>query len=136
MKSLQNPTAIDCDALAEREDLIKVFRKHKVRFAYLFGSQLTEYVNRESDVDIAVMLPISGTASKRFDIKLELMQDLESIFKNRVDIVVINDTKSLFFKYTIFREGKTIYSVDEEARVEFEAYTSGLYFDLAPFLDA
>ena len=140
MKSLKNPVPIDCDSLSQREDLISIFRKHKVRFAYLFGSQLTEYVNRERDVDIAVMLPQKGSskreAGKRFDIRLELMSDLDGIFRKEVDVIILNDVKSIFFKYIIMKEGKCIYSIDEDDRVMFEYNTMTHYFDFAPFLEA
>ncbi len=140
MKSLKNPVSIDCDALSKREDLIKIFKKHKVRFAYLFGSQLTEYVNEESDVDIAVMLPQKGEskreAGKRFDARVELMSDLSRAFKKEVDVIILNDVKSIFFKYIIMKEGQCIYSIDEDGRVMFEYNTMTHYFDFAPFLEA
>lgn len=124
-----------------REDLIKVFRSYGVRFAYVFGSQVTGHANRDSDVDIAVMLPQKShtskrESSKRFDIRLKLIPDLSRVLKKEVDVVILNDVKSLFFKYIITKEGQLIYTASEEERVNFEYKIMNDYFDFAPFLEA
>lgn len=119
-----------------RKALEKVFRKYSARFAYLFGSAANGEENRESDIDIAVALPEKTSKQKRFGVRLQLMAELNRIFKRTTDVIILNDVSSLFFKYVIFREGKLLFEASPEDRYEFEGRLMSLYFDFSPFLDS
>lgn len=116
-------------------ELKQILKKNKVSFAYLFGSQASGEVDKNSDIDIAVMLPLEMEKRKRFDIRLKLMGDISKVFGKNVDIVVLNDTSSLFFKYIIIKEGEVIYRETELSPADFESKTLGMYFDFRPFLE-
>lgn len=119
----------------ENNDLKTMFRENKVSFAYLFGSQASGSSGEKSDVDIAVMLPLEMKKEERFGLRLNLMGAISKIFKKEVDIIVLNDIRSLFFKYIIMKEGKIIYQENEASVADFESKTLGMYFDFRPFLE-
>jgi len=62
------------------------------------------------------------------------MEQLARRFKNKVDVVILNDVSSLLFKYAILREGKLICRASESAMIDFENRIMGEYFDFQPFL--
>ena len=121
--------------ITKNKDLMEIFKENKVSFAYLFGSQANGGFGKDSDVDIAVMLPFEMKKEERFDLRLKLMGEISKILKKKVDVVVLNDTNSLFFKYVIIKEGKIIYRESELSPAEFESKTLGMYFDFRPFLE-
>ena len=63
------------------------------------------------------------------------MGEISKIFKKNVDVVVLNDIRSLYFKYIIIKEGKIIYKETDLSPVDFESKTLGIYFDFRPFLE-
>ena len=113
----------------------KILRQSNIDVAYLFGSHATGTQTRDSDIDIAVLLPKKTTPKKRFETRLQLMELLEKQLGKAIDLIIINDIKSLFFKYVIVKEGKVIYLKSEERRIDFECRTLSLYFDFQPFLE-
>ncbi len=115
--------------------LNQVFRKEGLLLAYIFGSAVTENGNYESDVDTAVLLPENLSNIDRFNIRLQLIDKLSGIFKKNVDVVVLNDTASIFLKYVIVTEGRIIYEKLEGQRGQYESGIMGRYFDFQPFLD-
>lgn len=112
-----------------------IFQEFSVDFAYLFGSNATGHADKNSDVDIAVFFSGGFSKMQRFDLRLKLAEKLGFYFKNPVDLVVLNDLRSLFFKYVIIKEGKLIYLKSEEKMIDFECKTMSEYFDFQPFLD-
>jgi predicted nucleotidyltransferase len=119
-----------------KNDLKKVFSRSPVDFAYLFGSYALRTANHRSDVDIAVFFDGTVSKSERFEYRLKLMGAFSRLFKKEVEVVILNDTSSLFFKYAIIKEGNLLYEKSEAARVEFERKLLSEFFDFQPFLDA
>lgn len=113
----------------------RLLKKYGVRLAYLFGSSVHGKTGRESDVDIAVLLPERFSKKKRFEIKLALMKDLARYFEKKVDVVILNDLSSLLFRYAILREGKLLYRASELEMIDFESRIMSEYFDFQPFLN-
>ena len=118
-----------------KNDLGAILRKCDAEAAYLFGSHAAWNETTESDVDIAVLLPNNTSREQRFETRLKLMSDLAKVLEKKVDVVVLNDLSSLFFKYVILKEGKLIFEKVEERRIDFEMRTMGEYFDFQPFLE-
>ena len=123
------------DRFKNNGELVGLFKENGVLFAYLFGSQAIGIVMDKSDIDIAVMLPLSTSKEERFEMRLKLMNGVSKIFKKDSDIIILNDTRSLFFKYIIMKEGKIIYQENEASAADFESKTLGMYFDFRPFLE-
>lgn len=121
--------------IENNKDLRAIFRVNSVVFAYLFGSQASGGSSKNSDIDIAVMLPWMVSKEERFETRLKLMSEVSKIFKKDSDVIILNDTRSLFFKYVIIKEGKIIYQENEASEADFESKTLGMYFDFRPFLE-
>lgn len=121
--------------IANNKELEVVFKGNGVIFAYLFGSQVNGGFGKNSDIDIAVMLPSASSKEERFETRLKLMSEISKIFKKDSDVIILNDTRSLFFKYVIMKEGRVIYQESEASEADFESKTLGMYFDFRPFLE-
>lgn len=111
-----------------------VFKKYHVKLAYLFGSYARGNQIKESDVDIAVLLDESIPENERFNQRLKMAGEFSLLLKNNVDLIILNDTSSATFKYSIIQEGKFLHQ-EESDKVEFEIVTMNNYFDLLPFFD-
>lgn len=112
-----------------------ILKKDKdILFGYVFGSQVTGKTDFESDVDIAVYLD-EKRVKDLFEKRLFLMEKLEGIFKKQTEVVVLNEIKSIFFKFVIIKEGKVIFERDHSKRVDFELETMENYYDYQPFLE-
>lgn len=118
----------------DKEKIQNLLRKHSVDLAYIFGSFAAGSATKNSDIDIGVLLPSSMKKEQRFDARLKLMDGFSKIFGKKAEVVILNDTSSLFFKYIITKEGKILYQEKEETRIDFENKITGEYFDFAPFL--
>lgn len=118
-----------------KDKLKLILKKDKdILFSYVFGSQVTGKTDFESDVDIAVYLD-EKRVKDLFEKRLFLMEKLEGIFKKQTEVVVLNEIKSIFFKFVIIKEGKVIFERDHSKRVDFELETMENYYDYQPFLE-
>jgi predicted nucleotidyltransferase len=120
-----------------QEKVNTVFKKYEVKFAYLFGSRATGKANKNSDYDFAVMLPREISADERFNKRLKMIGEVVGALKNnKVDLIVLNDTRSVLLKFAVIYEGKVIYDKDHDDRVDFEVMAMNYYYDFSPFLNA
>ncbi|MFZ6016093.1 MAG: type VII toxin-antitoxin system MntA family adenylyltransferase antitoxin [Nitrospirota bacterium] len=103
-----------------KDILEPIFDKHRVLFAYLFGSTSQDNVQPSSDIDIAVFLP-AGTGQSYFDIKLSLYADFcRALKRNDIDVIVLNTATNLMLLDDITRHGIIIYERDTDLREDFE----------------
>lgn len=107
-----------------------------IEIGYLFGSQITGDTTSSSDIDIAVLFNKKTTLMQRFNMRLKLMTMLQKTLKKPIDLVVLNDTRSIFFKFVIISEGERCYVKNEDTMADFELTTINDYIDFKPFLDA
>ena len=118
-----------------KQKIKPVFEKDKdIVFGYVFGSQVTGKTNFESDVDIAVFLD-EKRVKDMFKKRLSLIGKLEGVLKTTTEVVVLNEIKSIFFKFVIIKEGKKVFERDHSRRVDFELRTMQEYYDYQPFLE-
>jgi hypothetical protein len=111
-------------------EIRKVFEKHEVIFALLFGSHAKGKTGKLSDVDFAVYL---RKCSSHFDLQLKLMGELGRILKkDRVDVVILNQASPLLAQMAIVH-GEVIFCQNEDVKANF--FTRTLQrFDDALFL--
>ncbi len=103
---------------------------------YLFGSQAEGRAHRESDVDLAVLMPGPERMSpgQRFEARLRLIGQLEAMLgTRRLDLVVLNDLPPLFARH-IVTTGKRLFVGDEETDRQFFRDVLLRAADLQPFL--
>ncbi len=112
------------------EELKKFMKKQKqIRLAYLFGSYAKGKEGPLSDVDIAVFLDEIISKSKRFEQRLNLINEISSILKSdNVDVIIMNDAP-LNLNYEIIKNGKLLVVKDEEKRTELESEVISKYLD-------
>jgi len=120
----------------QTKELAKIFKKYQVIFAYLFGSRATGKAIKSSDYDFAVMLPAGLNFKKTFAIRCKIISDIANILQyEKVEVVILNDLKSILFKFVIIQEGLVLHEASHANRVMFELKTINEYHDFAPFIE-
>src|ERR1039458_5596705 len=108
----------------------------QIEFAYLFGSFALGHQHSGSDVDVAVKLSDRLSEDRRFELRLELIGAFTRIMGRETDVVVLNDSRDLFFKYIILKEGVLAFRKTDLPQMLFETRVFNEYFDYEPFFDA
>jgi len=103
---------------------------NEIKAAYLFGSYADGKQNKNSDLDMGILLDEEYNKMIKLDILTELTQNN---FDN-IDLVVINNA-SILVKYEIVKHNRLIYCRND---FDFSAYYSKvvrLYLDFKPYLE-
>lgn len=96
---------------------------------YLFGSYARGDQRADSDVDLAVLLPMD-TALAVGDLRLsDTALNLSKLARKDVDLVNLRQVSTVF-QNQIVHTGKLLYSGDERARQEFEMLALSFYIKL------
>ena len=91
-----------------KDKLIELCNKHKVKELYLFGSILTEKFNDTSDIDLLIQFHQIELLDY-FDNYMELKEELEQLFHRPVDLVENQAIRNPIFRRVIEREKQLIY---------------------------
>jgi len=105
--------------------------KEKVKFAFLFGSAVTKFFNKYSDIDIAVYLtdyPVN--INEVIELKYQIEKELN--FKYDIDLVLLNSA-DLIITNQIITKGELIIDNDPEFTDKFIIYHQSMYFDFKFF---
>lgn len=90
------------------QDLCK---KHKVKELYAFGSVLDENkFNDESDVDLIVKFKDDVLVEDYADLYFDLADDLELLFKRKVDLLTLKPIRNRFLRENIESTKQIIYA--------------------------
>ena len=106
-------------------------KRKEISAVYIFGSFNTERFNQNSDLDLALIYSQELDKFKRFDLKLELMAELEKLIGLEVDIVDFENVDPKL-KHQIL-DGKLIDCSDPARRVELEKRAILNYIDMRKF---
>lgn len=110
-----------------KEKLIDfISKKEEVLGLYLFGSYADETYNENSDIDLAVVY------DTKYDISNHVsdMIDIEKIFDNtRVDYINLDEV-SLFFRFSILKNGVLLYTKNSDKLYEYVYKNQDLYIDM------
>ncbi len=109
----------------------EIFKKHKVKLAYLFGSQAKGNPAPESDFDVAVLFKEPPTDSLALRETMDLSSDLYGYFPAKIDIVSLH-CASLLLKYEIVAHSRVLYCENEKERINFEVSVIKEYIDEEP----
>jgi len=93
---------------------------------YLFGSFQTDQEWKDSDVDLALLLPYSIAKQRPFLYNSTCLSRLERELNKEVDLVNLR-TVSTVFQFQVITRGRLIYMGDENAVQEFEMLTLSFY---------
>jgi predicted nucleotidyltransferase len=103
-----------------------------VLLVYLFGSQASGQASPGSDYDLGVLLDRrEDSPARRARLTHELVVRLGTV---AVDVVFLRQTPPELAFAVI--QGQLLYARDLAARVEYEAYVMGRYYDYLPYLRA
>lgn len=94
--------------ILKKQQSNELFKKHRVKTAYAFGSVCSEEFNDESDVDLLVSfedVPLLDYADNFFD----LQHELESIIGRKIDLVVEKSVTNPYLKKSIDRQKIHLY---------------------------
>lgn len=121
--------------LVNSKQFQKIFKKHGVVFAYLFGSQTNNKTGPLSDVDIAVYFDENIERGEQFDVKLKLIGDIsDKLKRDDIDVVVLNEAPPLI-SHRILKEGQSIFCQDKKKQLGYEVKAVLKYLDWKPFLE-
>jgi len=119
-----------------QENIVKEIRTvfPRVQGIYLFGSQVNGQQNKESDLDIAVLMPIPMDNLQRWKIS----QQLAASLKKEVDLVDLQSASTVM-QFQVVRNGKRLFTADFSYCERFEDKVFQLYLTLnderKPILD-
>jgi predicted nucleotidyltransferase len=91
-----------------REKLIELCDRHKVKELYLFGSILTERFIDSSDIDVLVQFS-DIELEKYFDNYMDFKEQLELLFKREIDLIENQAIRNPIFRRVVDREKKLVY---------------------------
>lgn len=91
-----------------REKLIQLCDRHKVKELYLFGSILTEDFLDSSDIDVLVEFS-EIELEKYFDNYMNFKEQLELLFERDIDLVENQAIRNPIFRRVVDREKKLVY---------------------------
>lgn len=108
-----------------------IFKKHRVKLAYLFGSQAKGNAARESDFDIAVLFREPPSDPYALRETMDLSSDLYQYIPAKIDVVSLH-CAPLLLKYEVVAHHCVLYCEDEKGRVDFEVAVIKEYIDEGP----
>ena len=111
--------------------LKKIFAEYnKIKAAYLFGSCATGKQNRNSDLDIGILL------AEDYDemIKLDILTKLTKSNFDNVDLVIINNV-SILVKYEVIKHNQLIYCKEDFDSSAYFSKIIRLFLDFKPYLE-
>jgi predicted nucleotidyltransferase len=93
---------------SNRDKLFELCEAHKVKELYVFGSILTDKFKDSSDIDILIQF-YQVDLMEYFDNYMDLKEELEQLFKRRVDLVENQAIRNPIFRRVVDREKQLIY---------------------------
>jgi uncharacterized protein len=91
-----------------RDAILELCRKHKVKHLFAFGSVITDNFKKSSDIDFLVDfqgVELPDYANNYFDLKFSL----EDLFKRDVDLLEDKAIKNPYLRKSIDRSKRLIY---------------------------
>lgn len=117
-----------------REAAPIILEKTPVKFAYIYGSYAQGLPNRFSDLDIGIFVE-SDDIKRGLDLELSLAIQFDEALNHMVqsEVRILNQLP-LSVVGSILLDAESIYSKDEELRIDFETNVRKAYFDFLPMI--
>ncbi|MHB1043092.1 MAG: type VII toxin-antitoxin system MntA family adenylyltransferase antitoxin [Eubacteriales bacterium] len=124
---------MDIELMSEK--LMPVFQKYGVTCCYLFGSRAGQDFYPDSDIDLAVIFDDFSNSKHIMALEIEMHDAAADVLKPlEVDLLFLQKAP-VYLKFDVIKNGKVIYSRDEDFRTDFEDITIRDYLDFKPVLD-
>jgi predicted nucleotidyltransferase len=118
-----------------KKDLKSIFANHPtILAAYLFGSTANQTARENSDVDVALRLDKGVSADQQLELRLELMDVVETVFKRSADIVILNNASLKMIRQVLMR-GQLLFARDERAERLYAIHKQKAYFDFKYYIE-
>ncbi len=92
-----------------KKKIFKICNTHNIKELYVFGSMLRNDFGENSYIDLAVTFDRNGIQGS-FDQYFNFKQDMENLFKRRVDVICLTSIKNTVFKQEINKTKELIYA--------------------------
>lgn len=92
-----------------KKNLISLFKKNKVKKAYVFGSVLNSNFNENSDIDLIIDFESNLKPLEKGELWWNLYEELKLLFNKEVDIINESKIKNPYFLKEIKETKKLIY---------------------------
>ena len=114
--------------MSEKDKIVHIILEHQpnTQAIYLFGSHGTAEERKDSDVDIAILLPPQQKNENDSLIFNDLCYELETLLAKDVDLSNLRQAPTVLQKEIIAAE-RRIYCADQYAADEFEMLTISYY---------
>lgn len=93
--------------------------------AYFYGSQITGYTNKKSDLDLAVITD-NANSIKYGDLYLKVSQIIK---EKEVDLRIVTLKETPTYLFQVLKNGQTVYQRDELEKVKFESKVLRNFYD-------
>jgi len=100
-------------------------RRNQVALLIIFGSYARGKTHPNSDLDIALSFENNRVSIN----KLRMIFELEGIFEQQVDLVILSPITDPLLRFEIFSRGKLFYESKPHLFVEGKLYAWKLYLD-------
>jgi predicted nucleotidyltransferase len=90
--------------------ITKLFKDHKVKSAYAFGSVLNNGFNEKSDIDLLINFEDGIEPLQKGEIWWELHDRLRSLFNREIDLLIEGSLKNPYFIADIDEKKQLIYA--------------------------
>ncbi len=77
--------------------IVQLFKKHRVKDAFAFGSGVTERFNKKSDVDLLINLQEGIEPSVAGGHLWDLQEELQDLLNREIDIITESALKNPYF---------------------------------------
>jgi len=129
-----NGTINEFNTKFERELQPLFIKFPAVLSAYVFGSMVQGLAQSHSDIDIAVRIDKNLTAEQSFDIRLQLIDEIERCLASKIDVVILNKA-SLKLIHQVIGGGKIIFARNLEIEMDYVVQKQKEYFDFKYYIE-
>ena len=90
--------------------MIELFKEHKIKSAFAFGSVVSDKFDGESDIDLLINFEDGLEPLERGEIWWDLHDSLRAVFNREIDLVIENSLKNPYFIEEINEKKQLIYA--------------------------
>jgi predicted nucleotidyltransferase len=88
----------------------KLFKDHKIKSAYAFGSVVSNEFNDKSDIDLLINFQDDLEPLERGEIWWNLHDSLRNVFNREIDLVIESSLKNPYFIEELNEKKQLIYA--------------------------
>ena len=95
---------------AQLPSVAKLFKEHKIKSAYAFGSLLSDNFNDKSDIDLLINFEEGLDPLEQGEIWWNLHDTLRELFNREIDLLIESSLKNPYFIEEVNERKQLIYA--------------------------